>query len=81
VLEIGIVPQVPTASALPHTWTLKWVYKELGGATVGKWKKNLILLCVKIVDFSTTLDNIFFLMFKHMLEFGGLGLEELFLKS
>jgi len=35
VLEVGIVPQVPTASALPHTWTLKWVYKELGGVTVG----------------------------------------------
>ncbi len=33
VLEVRIVPQVPTASALPHIWTLKWVYKELGGAT------------------------------------------------
>jgi hypothetical protein len=33
VLEVGIVLQVPTPSALPHTWTLKWVYKELGGAT------------------------------------------------
>ncbi len=32
-LEVGIVPQVPTASALPYTWTLKWVYKELGGTT------------------------------------------------
>jgi len=31
---VGIVPQVPTASALPHTWTLKWVYKELGSATL-----------------------------------------------
>jgi len=37
VLEVGIVPQVPTASALPHTWTLKWVYKELGGATPPKF--------------------------------------------
>jgi hypothetical protein len=40
VLEVEIVPQVPTASALPHTWTLKWVYKELGGAThtmLEKW--------------------------------------------
>ncbi len=27
--------QVPTASALPQTWTLKWVYKELGSATRG----------------------------------------------
>jgi hypothetical protein len=34
VLEVGIVLQVPTPSALPHTWTLKWVYKELGSATV-----------------------------------------------
>ncbi len=33
-LEVGIVPQVPTASALPHTWTLKWVHKELGIATL-----------------------------------------------
>jgi hypothetical protein len=33
VLEVGIVLQVPTPSALPHTWTFKWVYKELGGAT------------------------------------------------
>ncbi len=32
-LEVGIVLQVPTPSALPHTWTLKWVYKELGSAT------------------------------------------------
>jgi len=34
VLEVGIVPQVPTASALPHTWTLKWVYKEFGSTTL-----------------------------------------------
>jgi len=27
------VLQVPTPSALSHTWTLKWVYKELGSAT------------------------------------------------
>jgi hypothetical protein len=33
VLEVGIVPQVPTPSALPQTWTLKGVYKELGSAT------------------------------------------------
>jgi hypothetical protein len=30
------VLQVPTPSALPHTWTLKWVYKELGGVTCGR---------------------------------------------
>ncbi len=48
---------------------------------VRKWKKIMILLCVKIVGLSTTLDNMFSLMFGHMLEFGGLGLEELFLKS
>jgi hypothetical protein len=35
VLEVGIVLQVPTASALPQTWTLKWVYKGLGSATLG----------------------------------------------
>jgi hypothetical protein len=33
VLEVGIVLQVPTPSALPQTWTLKWVYKGLGSAT------------------------------------------------
>jgi hypothetical protein len=33
VLEVGIVPQVPTASASPHIWTLKWVHEELGSAT------------------------------------------------
>jgi hypothetical protein len=33
VLEVGIVFQIPTPSALPHTWTLKWVYKELWSAT------------------------------------------------
>jgi hypothetical protein len=33
VLEVGIMPQVPTTLALPHTWTLKWVYKELESAT------------------------------------------------
>jgi len=33
VLEVGIVPQVPTASTSPHTWTLKWVHKELGSVT------------------------------------------------
>jgi hypothetical protein len=26
--------QVPTPFALPHTWTLKWVYKELGSASL-----------------------------------------------
>jgi hypothetical protein len=48
---------------------------------VRKWKKIFILFCVKIVGISITLDNIFSLMFEHVLEFGGLGLEELFLKS
>jgi hypothetical protein len=42
VLEVGIVPQVPTASALPHTRTLKWVYKELGGATSSMFFTHLI---------------------------------------
>jgi hypothetical protein len=37
--------QVPTPSALPHTWTLKWVYKELGSASqeqkhLLKWMQN-----------------------------------------
>jgi hypothetical protein len=41
VLEVGIVLQVPTPSALPHTWTLKWVYKELGSAIVNTINENL----------------------------------------
>jgi hypothetical protein len=41
VLEVGIVLQVPTPSALPHTWTLKWVYKELGSATIKVNNNNL----------------------------------------
>jgi hypothetical protein len=57
---------------------VQWLSIHLHG---WKMEKILILLCVKIVGFSTTLDNIFSLMFKHMLEFGGLRLEELFLKS
>jgi hypothetical protein len=55
VLEVGIVFQVPTPSALPHTWTLKWVYKELGSATdelflgrnhedVNDWAKRLTMV-------------------------------------
>jgi hypothetical protein len=48
---------------------------------VRKWKKILILLFGKIVDLSISLDNIFSLMFEHMLEVDGLGLEELFCKS
>jgi hypothetical protein len=46
VLEVGIVLQVPTPSALPHTWTLKWVYKELGGAT----NVDFIMLAIYVND-------------------------------
>jgi hypothetical protein len=40
---------------------------------VQKWKRIPILLCVKAVNLSTTSDNIFSLMVKCMLDFGGLG--------
>ncbi len=44
---------------------------------VQKWKSILILLCVETISLSTTFDNIFSLMVKCMLDFGGLGVEEL----
>jgi hypothetical protein len=42
-----------------------------------KWKLIPILLCVEAISLSTTFDNIFSLMVKCMLDFGGLGVEEL----
>jgi len=44
---------------------------------VQKWKRIPILLCVEAVSLYATSDNIFFLMVKCMLNFGGLGVEEL----
>jgi len=41
------------------------------------WKKIPILLCVESIRASTTLNTIFGLMIKGLLEFCGLGLEEL----
>jgi len=37
----------------------------------------MILLCVEITGISTTSDNVFRLMVKGLLEFGGLRFEEL----
>ncbi len=44
---------------------------------VQKWRHIPIILCVEAISLSTTFDNIFSLMVKCMLDFGGLGVEEL----
>jgi len=44
---------------------------------VQKWKRIPILLCVEVVSLLATFDNIFSLMVKCMLDFGGLRVEEL----
>jgi hypothetical protein len=44
---------------------------------IQQWKRISILLCVQIVGKLATLDNIFYLMLKCLVEYGGLGLEEL----
>jgi hypothetical protein len=41
------------------------------------WKKILILLCVLTMGMLATFDNIFSLMLKCLVEYGGLGLEQL----
>lgn len=41
------------------------------------WKRIMILLCVEIIGVSSTFDNVFRLMVKGLLEFGGLRFEEL----
>ncbi len=41
------------------------------------WKRIMILLCVEVTRVSTTSDNVFKLMVKGLLEFGGLRFEEL----
>ncbi len=61
VLEVRIVPQVPTTSALPHTWTLKWVYKELGSATIYLrlqtcWN-GIISILNMLVDITTNMNT------------------------
>jgi hypothetical protein len=44
---------------------------------VQKWKRIPILLCVEAVSLCAISDNIFKFMVKCMLDFGGLGVEEL----
>jgi hypothetical protein len=44
---------------------------------VQQWKRILIFLCVQTMGMSTTSNNIFSLMFKYLVEYGGLGLEKL----
>jgi hypothetical protein len=44
---------------------------------VQKWKHIPILLCVEALSLSATFDNIFSLMVKCMLDFGGLGVKKL----
>jgi len=48
-----------------------------GCQSIYMWRHIPILLCVEIVSLSTTSDNIFSLMVKCMLDFGGLRVEEL----
>jgi hypothetical protein len=59
VLEVRIVLQVPTPSALPHTWTLKWVYKELESATL----KILFILMFLIIAFRKSIRNVMLVPF------------------
>jgi len=44
---------------------------------VQKWRHIPILLCVEALSLSATFDNIFSLMVKCMLDFGGLGVKKL----
>jgi hypothetical protein len=53
----------------------QWLSNHL--YVVQKWKHIPILLCVEVVSLSAASDNIFYLMVKCMLDFGGLGVEEL----
>jgi hypothetical protein len=41
------------------------------------WKRIPILLCVDGVGMFATIDNVFVLILKYTIEFGGLGLEDL----
>jgi hypothetical protein len=44
---------------------------------IQQWKRILILFCVQIMVMSATFDNIFYLMLKCLVEYGGSRLEEL----
>ncbi len=50
----------------------KWLFIHL--YVVQLWKRILILFCVQTMGMSTTFDNIFFLMLKCLVEYGGLRL-------
>jgi hypothetical protein len=41
---------------------------------VQQWRRILIMICVEIVGMFATSDNIFGLMLKCLIDFGGLGL-------
>jgi hypothetical protein len=45
-----------------------------------KWKEISIFIRVETIGLYATFNNVFSLMFKCMLEFGGMGLKELFQK-
>ncbi len=53
----------------------QWLFIHL--YMVQLWKRILILLCVQTMGTSTTFDNIFSLMLKCLVEYGGLRLNEL----
>jgi hypothetical protein len=53
----------------------QWLFIQL--YVVQNWKRIPILLCVEIVNTSTTSDNIYVLMLKCLGDLGGLGLEDL----
>ncbi len=53
----------------------QWLFIHL--YVVQQWKTILIFLCVRTMGMSTTSDNIFSLMLKCLVKYGGLGLEKL----
>ncbi len=53
----------------------QWLFIHL--YVVQLWKRILIFLCVQTVGMLATFDNIFSLMLKCLVEYGGLRLEEL----
>ncbi len=66
----GIVANKITTIDNTH-WLLIHLYM------VQAWKRIPILLCVSTIGVSITSNNIFALVFKILLDFGGLGLEKL----
>jgi hypothetical protein len=53
----------------------QWLFIHM--YVIEQWKRILILLCVQLMGMLATTDNIFSLMLKCLVEYGGLGLEEL----